>query len=418
MAGREFTIAAPRLLLDGRLVGPGAVAIEGGRIRRVLANAPARPDILMPDILLQGGVLTPGLIDTQNNGAFGVDFAAAEGPDWPMVLRGLARRGVTAVLPTIITAPLPAILEAMARIESAVSEAGARRSPEARILGVHLEGPFIAEARKGAHRAEWMRDPNPQAIDALLTDAPTRRMLRMITLAPERAHAPAAIARLAGAGVVVSIGHSDATATDALRAADAGASMVTHLFNAMRPFGHRDPALPGVALTDSRLFVGLIVDGHHVDPIGCRLAFQAAGARIVAVSDSILVAGLEAGCVRQFGGAPVRMDPDGVGRRPDGTIAGAGIVLDEGIRRMIAAGIDPALVLTAATETPARAIRSADRGRLSAGAHADLVWWDEGWRPRRIWIGGQEEWGQEVGGQEVPAGEASAPDQKSFLPEG
>ncbi len=385
MSEREVTIAAPRLLRDGRLTGPGAVAIADGRIARLLAKAPSSPDVLLP-----GGVLTPGLIDTQNNGAFGVDFAEARGPDWPTVLGSLARHGVTAVLPTVITAPMPSIFASMARIESAATEAGHRCAGAARILGVHLEGPFIAEARKGAHRAEWMQDPDPNAIDALLMHAPTRRMLRIVTIAPERAHALAAIARLAEAGVTVSIGHSNATAAEMLAAADAGATMVTHLFNAMRPFGHRDPAVPGVALTDSRLFVGLIVDGHHVDPIGCRLAFQAAGPRIVVVSDSILIAGLPAGAERRFGGGAVTIGSDGVGRRPDGTIAGAGIVLDEGVRRMIAAGIDPAQVLTAATETPARAIRSTDLGRLSPGAHADLVWWDEAWQPRRIWVSGKE----------------------------
>lgn len=385
MPGQETIIAAPKLLHDGRLAGPGAVAIADGRIVRVTAAAPPEADAV-----LQDGVLTPGLIDLHNNGAFGVDFAEAREQDWPVVLAGLAGRGVTAVQPTIVTAPLDAIRDAMARIDDAATAAAGRDAAEARIVGVHLEGPFITEARKGAHRAEWMRDPDPPTIDGLLTHEPTRRMLRTITLAPERAHALAAIERLAAAGVVVSVGHSDASAAQVIAAADAGATMVTHLFNAMRPFAHRDPGVPGAALTDPRFFVGLIVDGHHVDPIGCRLAFQAAGARIVAVTDSVLIAGLPSGAERRFGGAQVTMGADGVGRRPDGTISGAGIVLDEGVRRMIGAGIDPAQVLIAATETAARAIRRPDLGRLTAGAHADLVWWDTEWHPRRVWIGGRE----------------------------
>jgi N-acetylglucosamine-6-phosphate deacetylase len=158
----------------------------------------------------------------------------------------------------------------------------------------------------------------------------------------------------------------------------------------MRPLGHRDPALPGAALTDPRLWCCLIVDGQHVDPIACRVSFQAAGERIVAVSDSIPVAGLPPGTQLDFGGSPVVMDATGLGRRLDGTISGAGIVLDAGIRRMIAAGIDPASVLRAATEAPARMLGRDDLGRIAPGVLADLVWWDDDWVPRRVWLGGVE----------------------------
>jgi N-acetylglucosamine-6-phosphate deacetylase len=199
-----------------------------------------------------------------------------------------------------------------------------------------------------------------------------------------------AIRRLVGEGIVVSLGHSDANAAQVTEAADAGASMVTHVFNAMRPLGHRDPALPGVALTDDRLWCCLIVDGQHVDPVACRLAFKAAGARLVAVSDSILIAGLPPGTASDFGGMPVRVDETGLGRRLDGTISGAGIVLDAGMRRMMAAGLASAPVLYAATEAPANAIGRTDLGRIAPDALADLVWWDDDWMPRRVWVGGVE----------------------------
>ncbi len=379
----ETMVAAPRLLMPGgSWSGPRAVAMSAGRISRMLDGMPVGAESLV------SGALTPGMLDLHNNGAFGVDFATADTAGWRRVLAGLAARGVTSVQPTVITAPLPEILAATRR--ACVAMDALVGEPVARVLGIHLEGPFLADSRRGAHRADWLLDATPGALDVLLDDAATRRLLRTVTLAPERPHGLEAVRRLVGAGVNVAIGHSDATTAQTLAAVDAGATMVTHLFNAMRPFAHRDPGLVGAALTDARLWCGLIVDGVHVDPVACRLAFQAAGDRLVAVSDSILIAGLPSGTKLEFGGSEVAVDEDGVGRRADGTIAGAGIVLDEGVRRMIAAGIDPATVLRAATEAPARALRRDDLGRLAQGALADLVWWDDDWVPRRVWIGGVE----------------------------
>ena len=284
-------------------------------------------------------------------------------------MAGLAARGVTSVQPTVITAPLPELLAAIGRIDSAIQELAGQ--PVARVLGAHLEGPFLSPARRGAHRQDWLQDPTPAVLDSLLHDPVIRRLVRTVTLAPERPHGLEAIRRLVGEGIVVSLGHSDATAAQVAQAIDAGATMVTHVFNAMRPLGHRDPALPGMALTDERLWCCLIVDGQHVDPVACRLAFKAAGSRLVAVSDSILIAGLPPGTEMAFGGMPVRVDETGMGRRLDGTISGAGIVLDAGMRRMMAAGLDSEAVLHAATEAPADAIgrpRSGpDRARRAGG---------------------------------------------------
>lgn len=381
----ETIVSARRLLLDGVLSGPGAVVIVAGRIARVLDQIPPPGP---GHTALDAGALTAGLIDLHNNGCFGVDFATAEPEAWRHALAELAVRGVTAVQPTFITAPIAAIAAAMTRCASASDLL--RQEPVARILGVHLEGPFIAASRRGAHRAEWMQDPTPAALDAMLADQAGQTMLRTVTLAPERAGTLDAIRRLTDAGVVVALGHTDATHEQIAAAADAGATMITHLFNAQRPFQHRDPGVPGAALTDGRLFLALIVDGVHVHELACRLAFQAAAERMIAVSDSILTAGLPPGTELEFGGERVIADASGVGLRPDGTIAGSGIVLDEGVRRMIRAGIDPARVLTAATATPARSLGREDLGRLAAGAWADLVWWDTSFQPRRVWLAGRE----------------------------
>lgn len=369
-------LGAERLLVDGQLRGPGAVAVRDGRIAAVLDEAPASG--------VMAGTLTPGLVDLHSNGAFGVDFAGADVPAFRRALQAMARCGTTSVQPTSITAPVPDLLASLDRCRDA-REALAGK-PVARVLGAHLEGPFLAEARRGAHRADWLRDPLPGPLDPLLAHP----ALTTVTLAPEREGALEAIRRLAARGVRVSVGHSDATAEQVAAAVDAGATLVTHLYNAMRPFGHRDPGVPGAALTDARLVLGLIGDGLHVHPLACRLAFQAAPGRVALVSDSVLLAGLPPGTTLPFGGLPATLDGDGLGRREDGTISGAGTLLDEGVRRMIGAGLDPAVVLTAATRVPARALGRDDFGCLAPGARADLVLWDEAWRPRRVWVGGVE----------------------------
>ena len=376
------SFAVRRLLVDGRLHGPGTVVVRDGRIAAVLdtmlPGAPGATD----------GTLTPGLVDIHSNGAFGVDFADADVPAYRRALGAMARRGTTSVQPTSITAPIPnllASLECCRAAQEALAQALADE-PVARILGAHLEGPFLSQARRGAHRADWMSDPSPACLDPLLAHP----ALTMMTLAPERDGALDAIRRLVARGVRVSLGHTDATAEQVAAGADAGATLVTHLFTAMRPFHHRDPSVPGAALTDPRLVCGLIGDARHAHPLACRLAFQAAPGRIALVSDSVLLAGLPEGTTLPFGGLPATLDSHGLGRREDGTISGAGTLLDEDVRRMIAAGLDPALVLDAATRVPAQALGRDDIGRLAPGARADLVLWDDEWQPRRVWLGGVE----------------------------
>jgi N-acetylmuramic acid 6-phosphate etherase/N-acetylglucosamine-6-phosphate deacetylase len=369
-------IAAPRLFIDGAFTGPGAVAVENGVITGVTMGGVAGAHVV-----LESGVLTPGLIDLHNNGAFGVDFATATREEWAFCVAKLAACGVTSVLPTIITAPLPDIFEAAGRVKTAMAA-------HPGVLGLHLEGPFLAAEKRGAHRAAWIFAPDAEAVSAVLGNENLTDVLRVMTLAPELPGALAAIGRLVAAGVVVSLGHTAADAGQMRAAAEAGATMVTHAFNAQSALGHRAPGAAGVALTDSRLWPCLIADGVHVDPAILQLAF-AACERAIAVTDSILLAGLPAGAAQKFGGAAVLLGADGVGRREDGTIAGAGITLDEGVRRLIAAGVRPEIALAAATSRPAAALGLADRGRIAVGARADLVWWDDFFFVRQVWTSGR-----------------------------
>ncbi len=367
-------IAAPRIF-DGRFeLGPGAVEIADGRIIRVIQGA------VDADITLEEGFLSPGLIDLHNNGAFGVDCATATPPEWDDYIAGLARHGVTGVLPTIITAPIPDLLAAAAR----VADAKTRHSA---ILGLHLEGPFLSPARRGAHRADWLLEPSGAALDALLADDRLCGILSVITLAPELPGALTAIARLTGANIHTALGHTDATAAQMEAAARAGARLVTHLFNAQSPLHHRAPGAPGAALTDPLLHPCLITDGVHVDPLLLRLAF-AACPRAIAVTDSISLAGLAPGARADFGGAEAVLGEDGAARRADGTLAGAGITLDEGVRRLIKAGVPFATALAAATSRPAAALGLADRGRIAPGARADLIWWHDDLTIAEVWTAG------------------------------
>ncbi len=364
-------IAAPRLFLGCSFCGPGAVAVERGVITAVL------PGETQGDIVLPHGFLAPGLIDLHNNGAFGVDCATASPADWDIFIAGLTACGVTSVLPTIITAPIPALRAASAGVASAMA-----RHPG--ILGLHLEGPFLAPQKRGAHQAHWLRLPDAASLDEILDFGP---VLRLITLAPELPEALSAIRRLVAAGINVALGHTAADAAQMRQAAAAGASLVTHVFNAQSPLSHRAPGAPGVALTDTRLAPCLIADGVHVDPAILALAF-AACARAIAVTDSILIAGLPPGAAREFGGAQVTLGSQGVGLRENGTIAGAGITLDEGVRRLIAAGVPPETAFAAATSRPAAALSLPDRGHIRPGARADLVWWHDDFTPLQVWTAG------------------------------
>lgn len=354
-------------------IGPATIEIVSGCIVSVV------PGEVNPDIHLPHGVLSPGLIDLHNNGAFGVDCATATPEEWDKFVGGLATCGVTSLLPTIITAPLPVLAASAARVRTAMQQ-------HPGLLGLHLEGPFLASNKRGAHLQSWLQSPTPSALDELLQGA-TKDVLKLVTLAPELPHALAAIRRLAQAGIRVAMGHSDADAEQTRAGILAGAKLVTHLFNAQSSLSHRTIGLPGVALTDPLLSPCVIVDGVHVAPEMLQIIF-AACPRAIAVTDSIPLAGLEPGTTLAFGGDLASLSPDGVGRRADGTIAGAAITLDEGIRRLIRYGIAPETALSAATSRPADAMGLA-LGRVAPGGLADLVWWSDDYYPLQVWRSGQ-----------------------------
>ena len=379
-------IAAKRLItaLPGTgVLAPGYLAVSGGRITEVGEGPPPTA----PDLDLRTGVLVPGLVDLQVNGYYGVDLADCDPEGWALVAGRLPETGTTAFLPTFITAPVARLATAL---RSAQKTAGAATAG-ARVLGVHLEGPFLSPARAGAHRRDWMVPPSPDAVAELLDAG--HGVLRLMTLAPEADGALAAVAALVAAGVVVSVGHSDATAGQVAAAADAGARMVTHLFDAQRGLHHREPGVVGQALTDHRLTSGLIVDLCHVSAAACTIAFAAAPGRICLVTDAAAAAGMPPGRY-VLGGQPMELPPGGAAPvRPDGTLAGSALRMDRAVANAVAVGLGRAEAVAAASRIPADLIGRPDLGRLAPGAAADLAWFGDDLRTRAAWVGGEQVYG-------------------------
>ena len=375
-------LSAPELLVGSTIVGPGAVVMEDGLIREVLDHVPATTS---DHVRLTTGLLTAGMVDLQVNGCFGADFADASPDEWISARQRLLRTGITSFLPTLITASIPELTRQLDRVVAAAK--GEAPFDAARILGVHLEGPFLSPLRAGAHDPALMTDPTTANLDLLLADG-RGAAISVMTLAPERPGMDEAIRRITAAGIVVSVGHTDATAKQVSAAADAGATMVTHLFNAQRALHQREPGVPGAALDDPRYRLGLIADLHHVAGPVVRLAFAAAPERVVLVTDAVTATGMPPGTYTLGGQPAVVASPDEPPRRPDGTLAGSTLTLDRAVRNVVGLGISRPLALRSATAAPADVIGRPDLGRLSAGAVADLVWWDKSLSVRGVWLGG------------------------------
>lgn len=351
-------LAGARVVLPTGVVDGGRVIVDGTRIAGSTAEDTPATD-------LSGHWLVPGFVDLHNHGGGGASFTSGTVEE---VLKGVHTHrlhGTTTVVASTVTGEM----DGLARRAGLLSEL----AEQGDIAGIHFEGPFISPCRKGAHSEELLRDPDPAEVRKLIDAA--RGRASMVTLATELPGGIDSVRLLAEHGVIAAIGHTDATYEQTVEAIDAGATVATHLFNAMPPLGHRTPGPIAALLEDERITVELINDGTHLHPAALQLAFHHAGAdRVALITDAMDAAGFGDG---RYLLGPLEVDvSDGVARLVEGgSIAGSTLTLDRAFRRAVTVDRLPVEdVVAALSANPARLLGVYDRvGSLEPGKDADLV---------------------------------------------
>ncbi|MCY9785522.1 N-acetylglucosamine-6-phosphate deacetylase [Nocardiopsis sp. EMB25] len=358
-------VHTPVTLTHARVVTPNGVhdgwlRVEDGRVAELGAGAP--PPGRTHDV--GGGWVVPGLVDTHIHGGAGHAFPDADPEGAREIVAFNRARGVTSLVGGLVAASP----EDTVRQVSALAEL----CEEGELAGIYLEGPFIARSRCGAHDPELLRDPDTAEFDRWLRAG--RGHVRMITVAPELPGALDLIRAAASSGVVAAVGHTEASYEQTLAAFDAGATVATHLYNAMRPLNHRDPGPIAAALRDERVTVELITDNVHVHPGAARLVFASAGAeRVSLVTDAMSATGLGDG-EYTLGELRVRVSGGEARLVETGAIASSTIVLPQAVRNTVSdIGVDVPEAVRSASSVPAAALGLEGTGRISVGARADLV---------------------------------------------
>jgi len=385
---RHLTIYTPYRRIDD-----GYIVVRGGYIEEVGSEPLGR--LYGDSIDLRGYIALPGFIDTHIHGVGGVDVTENPGPDKVLEMsRLLPRYGVTAFIPTSVSAPREALVEFCSSVGEAISSWSEENG--SRILGAHLEGPYINPGYAGAHDPRYIREPDPSEV--LECIEASKGSLRQVTLAPEVRGAERIVSMARDKGFVVSAGHTGASYEEGLRAFSMGVSKVTHIFNAMTRFHHREPGIGVAALQSGGVYIEVIPDLVHLHRAVVKMIVDLAGPeRVVLVSDSISAAGMPDG-VYSLGGKRVVVE-GGVCRLADsGAIAGSAITLDTGLRNIVSLGypLDKASIM--ASTSPAKsvgALESHGIGLVGPGYRADIVVLDTSLRVVRTYIGGVEVYARE-----------------------
>ncbi len=356
-------LSSDRVVTPARVLAPGWLRVEGGTVVEVGEGEPPMP----ADVSLAGATVVPGFVDVHLHGGGGASFDGGDQDAAETAVRAHLAHGTTTVVASLVTDAVPALAASVVRLADLVDDG--------LLAGIHLEGPWLSPRYAGAHEPSLLADPTDADVDLLLEAG--RGHVRMVTLAPELPGGLGAVERLAAAGVVAAIGHTDATYDVARAALDAGARAGTHLFNAMRGLHHREPGPVAALLEDREIHVELVADGVHVHPSVLALAARAKPDRVVLVTDAMAAAAAADGDYRLGRlGVEVR---DGVARLADsGAIAGSTLTMGDAVRYAVTvAGLPLLDVVRAASATPAALLGLDLVGELTPGAVADLVVLDD-----------------------------------------
>ena len=370
---------------DGEISDAG-ILLRDGQIESISA----RESMTLPAgaVEVQAADLTaiPGFVDVHIHGAGGRDVMEGSTDALRTVAKKLAQFGTTSFLATTVTAGTDDTLRAVEGIARYVAEQRKSDPACAEVLGIHFEGPFLSKARRGVHPADLLQLPSAPVLERFLKAAAGNA--RILTIAPELLGATPCIDAARNAGLVVSIGHTDATYEQASAAIARGARHATHVYNAMRPFTHRDPGVIGAVLTSTDVTAELIADGIHVDEVAMKILLQAKGSeRVVLISDGISATGMPDGKY-MLGGIEVTVS-NGVCRNADGNLAGSTLTLDRALRNIVNLGIPLPAAVRMLTLNPASLLGiEFKKGALRTGADADILLLDEGLQIRQVWTRG------------------------------
>jgi len=328
----------------------------------------------------------PGFVDVHIHGAGGHDVMEANETALSTITGRLAAFGTTSLLATTITASADDTCRSVEGIAKYISGQYQTNEARAEILGIHFEGPFLSKERRGVHPTEWLQLPSAELLQRFLQAASGNA--RVLTIAPELLAAMPCIDAARSLGMVVSIGHTDATYEQARAAVAHGAHHATHVYNAMRPFTHRDPGVIGAVLTTPEVTAELIADGIHVDEIAMKVLLQAKGAQgVVLISDGTSATGMPDG-EYMLGGLKVTVN-GGVCRNAEGRLAGSTLTLDRALRNIVGLGIPLADAVRMLTLNPATLLGiEFKKGALRTGADADIVLLNDGLEIERVWARG------------------------------
>jgi N-acetylglucosamine-6-phosphate deacetylase len=372
-----YAIFPDRIFTPLREIRDGVVIVEGSRISAV----GPRNEITVPAnakrIEARGITLVPGFVDVHVHGAGGHDVMESTPAALDAVATTLARGGTTSFLATTVTAAPDALCGSAAGIAKYISAQkssnGAAATQRAEILGIHFEGPFISLARRGVHPVEWIAAPSLDLLARMIDAA--GGTAQILTLAPEIQGGLDLIDALRKAGIVAALGHTDATYEQAMEAIAHGARHAAHVFNAMRPFSHRDTGVLGAVLTSSQVTAELIADGVHVDEAAMKLLLNAKPGGVILVSDGTAATGMPDGKYR-LGNFDVKVT-GGVVRNSEGKLAGSALTLDRALRNIVALGVPLDEAVRMLTLYPAKLLGVESRkGTIAVGADADLIFLD------------------------------------------